>query len=68
MSLKIVHIFFIVASTLMCIGIAVFRLSAWSADGQAAALVQGLMAGIGAVALVAYAWHFIRKYAGLGYP
>ncbi len=67
MSLKLVHVFFIVVSTLMCIGIAVVRLSAWREDGGAAALLQGTIASVGAVALTAYGWHFIKKYRGLGY-
>ena len=52
---------------LMCAGVAVFRLSSWRADGDAAALVHGMAASIGAVLLAGYAVHFIRKYRGLGY-
>ena len=67
MSLKVIHVFFILVSTLMCIGIAAFRLDAWRYLGDASALVQGLIATIGAVLLVGYLVHFIRKYRGLGY-
>ena len=48
MSLKVIHVFFILVSTLMCIGIAAFRLDAWRHLGDASALVQGLIATIGA--------------------
>lgn len=67
MSLKLVHVFFITVSMLMCVGIAVLRLMAWQGDGGTAALVQGATAGVGAAVLVAYAWHFIKKYGALEY-
>ena len=67
MSLKLVHVFFITISMLMCVGIAAFRFAAWQEDGGTAALVQSVAASVGAAVLVAYGWHFIKKYGGLGY-
>jgi len=68
MSLKLVHVFFITVSMLMCVGIAAVSLTTWQENGGTGSLLQGATAGLGAAVLVAYGWHFIKKYGRLGYP
>ena len=67
MSLKVFHLFFIAVSVAMCFGIAAWRFSAFRAAGEAGALGQAAAATLGGVALVIYAWRFVRKTKELGY-
>ncbi len=67
MSLKAFHIFFIGLSTLMCLGIAAWRLAAYSEEGQIGILVQAVASGGAGVGLVEYGRRFLKKTKELGY-
>ena len=67
MSLKAFHVFFIVLSAIMCLGIGAFRAQAYGESGDVAALAQAAGSFVAAVGLVVYAWRFLKKTKGLGY-
>ena len=67
MSLKAFHIFFIAISTLMCFGIAAWRLSSYFETGELNPLAQGAAAGIAGVILLVYGIGFMRKFKELSY-
>ncbi|TFH29601.1 MAG: hypothetical protein E4H00_06660, partial [Myxococcales bacterium] len=67
MSLKAFHIFFIVISTLMCLGVAGWNLSAWTAGGSVAHLAQAVGWAAAAIGLSFYGVRFLRRYRNLVY-
>jgi hypothetical protein len=67
MSLKAFHVFFIVLSALMCVGIGAFRAQAYADAGELAALMQATVCFLAGGGLIVYAWRFLKKTKGLGY-
>ncbi len=67
MSLKAFHIFFIALSILMCVGIGVARIQAYSAGAGLAAAMQAGASFAGAGGLLVYAARFVKKTRGIGY-
>ncbi len=65
MSLKAFHIFFIAIATLMCFGIAVWQVVAYSATGSMAQLGQALGSAIAGIGLIFYGVSFVRKTKAL---
>ena len=67
MSLKAFHIFFILASALMCLGIGAWRAAAFAEAGGAGAAVQAASAFLATIALLVYGVRFLRKFKELSY-
>jgi hypothetical protein len=67
MSLKAFHIFFIVMSALLCLGIGAARIQAFMASGGAGVLLQAGAAVFAGAALLVYGRRFLEKTKGLGY-
>ncbi|MFQ6607809.1 MAG: hypothetical protein ACE5EE_04645 [Fidelibacterota bacterium] len=63
MSLKAFHIFFIILSILMCMGLAI-----WSFLHAAESYTLfGIIASLVGFGLMYYLYRFLKKYKGLGY-
>ncbi len=67
MSLKAFHIFFIVVSTLLCVGLGVWAVNDFGRSGSWVHLALGVGAFIGSISLVWYGVWFLRKLKGVGY-
>lgn len=68
MSLKTFHIFFIVLSTLLCIGFGVWSFGDFSGDGPgAASIAMGVASLAGAVVLMCYGVWFLRKLKNVSF-
>lgn len=67
MGLKAFHVFFIVASTLLCVGFGLWAVAAYLAQGRAGWLVLGVASFIGAAVLVCYGLWFLRKLKDVSY-
>jgi hypothetical protein len=67
MSLKAFHIVFICASELLALWFGVWSLRAYSAEGMMWHLIFGLGSFMGAVALLAYGWYFLKKLKNISY-
>ncbi len=67
MSLKAFHIFFIVASTALCVGVGVWATQDFARSGSWAYLALGLGSFIGSVLLACYGVWFLRKLKGMSY-
>jgi hypothetical protein len=67
MSLKAFHVFFILMSAVMCLGIGAFRARAYADTAELGALAQAAVCFAAAIGLIVYMWRFLRKTKGLGY-
>ena len=67
MSLKAFHIFFIVVSTLLCVGLGVWAVNDFGQSGSWVHLALGVGSFIGGISLVCYGIWFLRKLKGVGY-
>ncbi len=67
MSLKAFHIFFIVVSTLLCVGFGVWAVNDFGRSGSWVHLALGVGSFIGSISLVWYGVWFLRKLKGVGY-
>jgi hypothetical protein len=67
MSLKALHIVFVVASILVAVTVAFICLSRYSAEGGAGNLVLGIGSAIGAVALIYYGKVILKKLEKINY-
>jgi hypothetical protein len=65
MSLKAVHLVFVVTATLLCFGLSVLYGLAFGRDGGWGTLGFGLGWLAGGVALVAYGWRVVRQFKAL---
>ena len=61
MSLKAFHIFFIVMSTALCVGVGVWATHDFTRSGSSAQLALGVGSFIGSGVLVCYGVWFLRK-------
>ncbi|MBI1840953.1 MAG: hypothetical protein HYR88_08910 [Verrucomicrobia bacterium] len=69
MSLKALHLLFIIVSTLLCFGFAGWALWAYSHEdvGRRANLIMGSTSAALGVALLAYGRYFLRKLRDVSY-
>ncbi len=67
MSLKAFHIFFIVVSMLLCIGVGGWGTQNFFQSGSAAHLALGVGSFIASIALAWYGVWFLRKLKGVSY-
>ncbi len=67
MSLKTFHIFFIVVSMLLCIGVGVWATLDFAQSGNGTHLALGVGSFIGSLLLAWYGVWFLRKLKGFGY-
>ncbi len=67
MSLKAFHIFFIVASTALCVGFGVWATQDFARSGSGIHLALGVGSFIGSLLLACYGVWFLRKLKGVGY-
>ena len=61
MSLKAFHIFFIVVSMLLCVGVGVWGTENFARSGSSAHLALGVGSFIGSILLARYGVWFLRK-------
>ena len=66
MSLRFFHVLFIAVSSLMSIGVGVWAIGAWRADGATAWLWMAVLAFVCGAALVLYGNRFLQKTRTLG--
>ena len=67
MSLKAFHIFFILASTALCLGLGVWATQDFARSGNWVQLALGVGSFIGSILLVCYGVWFLRKLKGVSY-
>ncbi len=67
MSLKAFHIFFIVVSIALCVGVGVWATQDFNRSGSWANLGLGVGSFVGRIALACYGVWFLRKLKGVGY-
>ena len=67
MSLKAFHIFFIVVSTALCVGLGFWAVQDFGRSGSWVNLTLGVGSFIASGALVWYGIWFLRKLKGVGY-
>lgn len=69
MSLKAVHILFIIASTLLCFGFAAWSFQAYSNEelGKTGHLAMSIVSGILGVCLLVYGRYFLKKLRHVSY-
>ncbi len=67
MSLKALHIFFIVMSTALCFGFGLWSVNDFGRSGSWVHLSLGVGSFIGSILLVCYGLWFLRKLKGEGY-
>ena len=67
MGLKAFHIFFIVVSTTLCVGLGAWATRDFGQSGSLAHLALGVGSFIGSILLVWYGVWFLRKLKGVGY-
>ncbi len=67
MSLKAFHIFFIVVSIALCVGVGVWATQDFNRSGNVVHLALGVGSFIGSGMLVWYGVWFLRKLKGVGY-
>jgi len=66
MSLRFFHILFIAVSTLMCLGVGIWAIDAYRADGSTTWLGLAALALVGGALLVVYGNRFLQKTRNLG--
>ena len=67
MSLKAFHIFFILASMALCVGLGVWAVDDFGQSGSWVHLGLGVGSFIGSILLAWYGVWFLRKLKGVGY-
>ena len=67
MSLKAFHIFFIVVSTALCVGLGVWATQDFARSESWGHLALGVGSFIGSILLVCYGVWFLRKLKGVSY-
>ncbi len=67
MSLKAFHIFFIVVSMLLCVGVGVWATQDFARTGNWVQLAFGVGSFIGGILLACYGVWFLRKLKGVSY-
>lgn len=67
MSLKAFHVLFVTVSIALCLGVGLWALREYRAQGDVATLLAGLLSLTIAVVLLAYGRWFLRKLRGVGY-
>ncbi len=68
MGLKAFHIFFIVVSTMLCVGFGLWSIGNFSArSGGAASLAMGIGSFVCAIVLVCYGVWFLRKLKNVSF-
>ena len=67
MSLKVVHVVFIAAAAIMCLGIGYFRGMVCLQTAELAACGQAGASIVGGLGLIYYGVRFLQKYKWLGY-
>ena len=67
MSLKAFHIFFIVVSTALCVGLGVWAVEDFGRSGNWVHLALGVGSFIGSILLSCYGVWFLRKLKGVSY-
>ncbi len=69
MSLKAVHILFIIASTLLCFGFAAWSFQASSNEeiGKQGYLAMSVVSGLLGIALLVYGRYFLKKLRHVSY-
>ena len=67
MSLKAFHIFFIIASTLLCVAFGLWAIDDFGRSASQVHLALGVGSFIGSGALVWYGIWFLRKLKNVGY-
>ncbi len=67
MSLKAFHIFFIVVSVALCVGLGVWGTQDFARSGNGVHLALGVGAFIGSILLACYGVWFLRKLKGVSY-
>ncbi len=67
MSLKTFHIFFIVVSMALCVGVGVWATQDFARTGNGAHLALGVGSFIGSLLLACYGVWFLRKLKGVSY-
>lgn len=67
MSLKAFHVVFITVSIVLCVGVGLWALREYRAQGDIVTLLAGLFSLASAVILLVYGRWFLRKLRGVGY-
>ncbi|MEE2663478.1 MAG: hypothetical protein VX681_05130 [Myxococcota bacterium] len=67
MGLKAFHIFFVVVSVALCIGLGVWATLDYAQSGDSLRLALGVGSFLGGIALAYYGVWFLRKLKGVGY-
>ncbi len=67
MSLKTFHIFFIVVSMALCVGVGVWATQDFARSGSWAHLGLGVGSFVGSILLACYGVWFLRKLKGVSY-
>lgn len=67
MSLKGVHIAFIVASLLLCAGFGAWAITDWRQSGASSSLYMGIGSFVSAVVLAIYGVWFLKKLRGISF-
>ena len=67
MSLKAVHIVFVIAALLLCAGFGWWSLAAFGETGSGTSLALGVLSLVASGVLVYYGFWFLRKLKGWSY-
>lgn len=67
MSLKAFHVLFVTVSIALCLGVGLWALREYRAQGDIATLLAGIFSLTSAVVLLVYGRWFLRKLRGVGY-
>jgi hypothetical protein len=67
MSLKAIHIIFIIASTLLAFGFGAWALHSYSISKSIADLIMGIASVAGGVVLLWYGKYFLKKLKNISY-
>ena len=67
MSLKAIHIVFIIASMLLCVVFGAWAVDQYAHGHGAAELCYAIGSGVMFVALTAYGWYFLKKLKKISY-
>ncbi|HEY6169340.1 MAG TPA: hypothetical protein VI454_14965 [Verrucomicrobiae bacterium] len=67
MSLKAIHIVFIAASMLLCLGFGAWAVHGYLHEGGTAELLYAIGSGVSFVALAVYGWYFLKKLKSVSY-
>jgi multidrug transporter EmrE-like cation transporter len=67
MSLKAIHIVFIIASMLLCVGFGAWAVDQYSHEHGTAELCYAIGSGVVFVTLAVYGWYFLKKLKKISY-